>query len=400
MYIKFSTNQAFKKILLMIAIIVIFFSFVSCMGRSEPQGWAGGRIVDEDFITASMDGQLLSLDINSGKQNWEPNLIRVSEDEDNKRAIYGTPAIYNDIAFVAAYDGKLHAISLIDGSLIDSVTLDSSFIGGPVVYEDKLFLVSEEGILYGYKIVTSKETQKVALEPIWDSVDIAERVWSTPIIDEQIIYITSLDHSIYAVDIDTAELIWEFYTGGAIVASPLIYEDHIMFGSFDGEFYSLDKKTSDLNWAFSDSNNWYWAAPVLGYDADTALVFAPSLGGSIYAIDIETGILKWESTVENAIVGAPAIVNDMLVFGSRGNTLYVSEISSGIILGTCDVGDKIETPISVIDDIVFFGARDHSIRALKIKPNGNPDEYWDSPYFSDKAKDGENPNVLDWVPGC
>ena len=93
-------------------------------------------------------------------------------------------------------------------------------------------------------------------------------------------------------------------------------------------------------------------------------------------------------------------MNDMLVFGSRGNTIYVSEISSGIILGTCDVGDKIETPISVIDDIVFFGARDHSIRALKIKPNGNPDEYWDSPYFSDKAKDGENPNVVDWVPGC
>ena len=172
---------------------------------------AGGRIVDEDFVTASMDGQLLSLDINSGKQNWEPNLIRVSEDEDNKRAIYGTPAIYNDIAFVAAYDGKLHAISLIDGGLIDSVTLDSSFIGGAVVYEDKLFVVSEEGILYGYKIVTTKETQKVALEPIWDSVDIAEGVWSTPIIDEQIIYITSLDHSIYAVDIDTAELIWEFY---------------------------------------------------------------------------------------------------------------------------------------------------------------------------------------------
>ena len=399
MNIKFSIKCNFKIVTLILFSAFILVSSISCMGRSEPQGWPGGVIVDGDFVTASMDGQLISLDVDSGRQNWEPNLIRVSEDDENKRAIYASPAIYNGIAFLSSYDGKIHAISLSDGNLIASVALDSSFIGGPIIDSDNLFVVSEKGTIYAFNISISKES-KVTLQPTWDSFDVADGVWSTPIIDDQLIYITSLDHSIYAIDKKTGELIWDFDTKGAIVSSPVVYENNLMFGSFDGEFYSLDPRTGIKNWMFSGSNNWYWATPIVGYNLNTPLVFAPSLGGHIYAIDVETGSLEWESNVESPIVGTPAIVKDMLVFGSRDETVYVSEISSGITLGTCDIGDRVETPVSVIEDIVFFGARDHSIRALKIKANGNPDEYWDSPYFSDKAKDGKNPNVSDWVPGC
>ena len=381
--------------------IFILFALTACMGRSSaPQGWAGGVVVDDNFVTASMDGQLVSLNIDTGKQNWEPNMIRVTDDDDDKRAIYATPAVYGGVVFIASYDGKIHAISLSDGDLIDSVTLDSALIGGIFISEDKLFLVSEVGILYGYRILASVETKNVTLEPLWKPILIADGVWSTPVVHGEHIYVTSLDHYIYAIDAISGEEIWSFATQGAIVSSPILYQGNLMFGSFDGNFYSLNPDTGKENWVFRGSNNWYWADPIVGYDGDVPLVFASSLGGNIYALQIQTGIQQWESNIESAIVGAPAIVKDMLVFGSRDDTVYVSEISSGIILGTCDIGDRVETPMTAINDIVFFGARDHSIRALKIKQNGNPDEYWDSPYFSDKAKERKSPYVLDWVPGC
>jgi len=400
MYCKFSKNHITKFSTLALLGIFMLLSLVACSRQSGPQGWAGGVIVDGDFVTASMDGQLVSLDIDTGRQNWDPYMIRVVDDEDKNRAIYGTPAIYDEIGFVASYDGKLHAISLIDGKLIDSVTLGSSFVGGPVIDEDRIFVVSETGTLYGYKILASSDSRKVSLEPIWDPINIAEGVWSAPLIYDERIYVTSLDHSIYAVDAIEGKEIWSFTTQGAIVASPILYQNHLMFGSFDGDFYSLNPKTGKENWTFTGSDDWYWATPVVGYDDDDPLVFAASLGGSIYAIQIMTGINKWESKTEGAIVGSPAVVNDMLVFGSRDETIHVTEISSGISIGSCDIGDRIETPVTIYEDIVFFGARDHSIRALKIKQNGNPDEYWDSPYFSDKAKDEKNPNPIDWVPGC
>ena len=397
MHIEFLDNYRIKIPIIIILGILISFSLTGCMGRAgNPQGWAGGVIVDDNLVTASMDGQLVSLNVDTGKQNWEPHMIRVTDDDDDRRAIYATPAVYNGVAFVASYDGKIHAISLSDGSLIDSVTLDSSFIGGISISEDNLFVVSEVGVLYGYRILVSVETQKVSLEPLWNPILIADGVWSTPLVHGEHIYVTSLDHYIYAIDVVSGEEIWNFDTQGAIVSSPILYQDNLMFGSFDGNFYSLNPDTGKENWIFKGSNHWYWADPVVGYDEETPLVFASSLGGSIYAIQTQTGVQQWESNIESVIVGAPAIVKDMLVFGSRDETVYVSEISSGITLGTCDIGDKVETPITVINDIVFFGARDHSIRALKIKQNGN----WDSPYFSDKAKERKNPYVLDWVPGC
>jgi outer membrane protein assembly factor BamB len=401
MHIKFLRNYRIRFTGVIFFGIFILFALTACMGnQGAPQGWAGGVVVDDNFVTASMDGQLVSLNIDTGKQNWEPHMIRVTDDDDDKRAIYATPAVYDGVAFIASYDGKIHAISLSDGELIDSVTLDSAFIGGIFISEDKLFLVSEVGILYGYRIVSSVETKNVTLEPLWNPILIADGVWSTPVVHGEYIYVTSLDHSIYAIDAISGKKIWSFATQGAIVSSPILYQDNLMFGSFDGNFYSLNPDTGKENWIFRGSNHWYWADPIVGYDGNVPLVFATSLGGYIYAIQIQTGIQQWESNIESAIVGAPAIVKDMLVFGSRDETVYVSEISSGITLGTCDIGDRVETPMTAINDIVFFGARDHSIRALKIKQNGNPDENWDSPYFSDKAKERKSPYVLDWVPGC
>jgi hypothetical protein len=75
-------------------------------------------------------------------------------------------------------------------------------------------------------------------------------------------------------------------------------------------------------------------------------------------------------------------------------------LDSGMILASCDVGEKIESPIIAKEDSVYFSARDHSVRSLLIKQNGNPDEKWDSPYFSDKAKDNEDPTPNDWSPSC
>ena len=74
--------------------------------------------------------------------------------------------------------------------------------------------------------------------------------------------------------------------------------------------------------------------------------------------------------------------------------------ADSIKIQTSDVDERIETPVLAHENTVYFGARDHSIRALVIKRNGNPDEKWDAPYFSDKAKDDENPNPSDWSPSC
>ena len=130
------------------------------------------------------------------------------------------------------------------------------------------------------------------------------------------------------------------------------------------------------------------------------MIYVPSLDGNLYALDVNSGKKEWELETQGAIVGSPTIVSDMLVVGSTDGELRIVEIGSGELLGSCDIGESIESSITSEGSDVYFSVRDHSVRSIVVKPNGNPDEKWDAPYFSNLLKDDKNPQPSDWSPDC
>ena len=116
-------------------------------------------------------------------------------------------------------------------------------------------------------------------------------------------------------------------------------------------------------------------------------------------MDGNSGRKEWELETEGAIVGSPAIVADMVVIGSTDGEIRIVEANSGELLGSCDVGKSIESPITSEGSDVYFSVRDHSVRAITIKPNGNPDEKWDVPYFTNKDSE-EQPRPGEWNNDC
>jgi len=43
---------------------------------------------------------------------------------------------------------------------------------------------------------------------------------------------------------------WEFETKGAVYSTPLLDEDNVYIGSADHNFYALDKETGEKRWEF------------------------------------------------------------------------------------------------------------------------------------------------------
>ena len=154
--------------------------------------------------------------------------------------------------------------------------------------------------------------------------------------------------------------------------------------------------TGDEEWIFEKASNWYWGAAVI----NDQTIYIPSLDGKLYALDIRSGKKKWELETNGSIVGSPAIVSDMIVVGSTDGEIRIAETSSGEVLASCDVGKSIQSPITSDGFEIYFSVRDHSVRALTVKANGNPDEKWDAPYFSNLLKDDKNPQPSDWSPDC
>ncbi len=380
---------------LALCLILLLLVALGCTRINSAQGWSGALINDSHLVLTSMDGHIMVLDKQTGRHVWKPDLIRVNEKEENKRASYGIPAASKGIVFVGVYDGKIQAIEEDTGRIVETEVVSDDFeiIGGPLINNDKLFIGSSDGVLRSYSLDFSN--QQVIFNDDWE-FEVSGEIWSTPVISNGILLITSLDHNIYALKEDTGELIWESSTGGAIAATPVVHNGTVFVGSFDSVFYAFDLSTGEEKWTFEKASNWYWGTPLV----DENTIYVPSLDGKLYALDVNSGKKEWELKTEGAIVGSPAIVDDMIVIGSTDGEILIAETNSGELLGSCDVGKSIESPITSEGSDVYFSVRDHSVRAITIKPNGNPDEKWDAPYFSNLLKDDKSPQPGDWSPDC
>ena len=216
-------------------------------------------------------------------------------------------------------------------------------------------------------------------------------VWSSPIVENGVALVGSLDHNVYAVNIDDGSEKWRFRSGGAVTSGIAVAEGRVVFGSFDSTLYALDVETGNLVWRFDGASSWYWSAPLILND----VVYAPSLDGALYAIDINTGDLTWVYDSEGGqLVGSPATINEILAVpvADGGDSRIALLEPNGSVLAACRIGDDVRTSLEVDGDLIYFGAKDSTIRALRIKGNGNPDEEWvfvtdaDDPHPSDRPK--------------
>ena len=358
-----------------------------CTRIGIPQGWSSGAISGDAVYIGTMEGELLALDKVSGDTLWKRALPTPDETE---RAIYGKPAVADGLVLVGGYDGRLYAYGADGGDLEWQERLGGRIVGGPAT-RGGLAIVgagdvtsSDEGppgTLSAIDIATNDE--------VW-RVDVDGAIWASPVVADGIAYVGSMDHNVYAIDISDGGEKWRYRSGGAVVSEVALYENLVIFGGFDSRLYALNAETGEPVWVFDGSTRWYWAPPVV---ADGA-VYAASLDGSLYALDAETGALKWSFASGGQLVGAPAIVNGLIAVpvAAGGESKIALLEPNGSEQQACRIGADIRTSLAASDDLIYFGATDHTIMALRIKPNGNPDEEWvyvtnaDDPYPPGRAK--------------
>src|SRR5947209_1683638 len=62
---------------------------------------------------------------------------------------------------------------------------------------------------------------------------------SSPVAEGSLLYFTSYDRNVYAVDRHTGKKVWQFTTGNVIAASPLLNQGTLYIASTDHNVYAL-----------------------------------------------------------------------------------------------------------------------------------------------------------------
>ncbi|MBA7595073.1 Outer membrane protein assembly factor BamB [subsurface metagenome] len=166
-------------------------------------------------------------------------------------------------------------------------------------------------------------------------------IYSTPFVADGAVYIGAYDGKVYALNTSSrvagysfpqeSEGEWvypEEDSIGAIVGSPVVAEGILYIGSADGNLYAIDIVTSELAWdsPFATGDD-IWATPLV----HDGVVYIGSFDHKLYAIDAADGTLVWESPfqTDGAIAATPLFYNNTIYIGSFDRKFYAVDTSTG-----------------------------------------------------------------------
>ena len=75
-----------------------------------------------------------------------------------------------------------------------------------------------------------------------------DEVFQPIIVDQTVLFGSSADDQLYALDLKTGELKWKFFTEGPIRFAPAAWKDRVFVASDDGCLYALAIKDGSLLW--------------------------------------------------------------------------------------------------------------------------------------------------------
>lgn len=213
----------------------------------------------------------------------------------------------------------------------------------------------------------------------------AGRVISSPAVVDGMIYVGSTDCNVYAIDAGSGAQKWKFETKGWVVSSPAVDSGTVYVESYDGNLYAVDTKTGQLKWKFATAGERHYTGTHIHYLQPAAeampdpwdfylsspsvwngTVYFGSGDKNIYALDTNTGILKWKFQTGDVVHSSPAIADGTLYVGSWDTYLYALDASTGKEKWRFKTGDDPEahnhvgnqSSPAVVDGIVYFGSRD------------------------------------------
>jgi eukaryotic-like serine/threonine-protein kinase len=308
----------------------------------------------------------------------------------------GTPPPASSSIYIGSEDGHLYAIDATTGCerwafqtggadnsftivpdttcrLTSTIGVGSSAIqSAPAVANGVVYLSSDDHYVYALDAKTgNKKWTFFRKDEMNAPPNLSDgEAESSPAVGNGVVYVGSRapDHELYALDASTGSPIWPqpYPAGGAVLSSPRVVDGVVYFGSDDGFVYALDAATSLRIWQFQTGGHVRSSPAVVN-----GVVYVGSDDGSLYAIDASTGKLKWRYLTGAAVESSPAVKDGRVFVGSLDHYVYALNAVSGEPDWKYKTGDQVESSPAIGFGRVFIGSDDWNLYALD-EANGTP----------------------------
>ncbi len=224
--------------------------------------------------------------------------------------------------------------------------------------------------------------------------------WSGPVFHDGIIYVGSKDGRVIAINASGREEKWQWpdTTGirGLIYTTPIVDGDLVCIGTYSGEVYALNRADGEYIWVYPPKGEGYIGAVVGSPVIANGIMYISSSNGKVYALNTTNGKRKWET--DHILAGklwtSPAVMGGTLYVSTLDGHIYDVSLETGELLGwafSAEAGFA-SSPV-VYEDHIYVGSFDRYLYSIEIgsnvstwkfpqqKPAGN--WFWASPIVNE-----------------
>lgn len=201
-------------------------------------------------------------------------------------------------------------------------------------------------------------------------------IYSTPVSDDDNIYIGSDDGNLYCLNLKNGNKIWSYSCGQAIKSTPAIYKGSVIVSTSDGRVVSLDKIKGTKKWEFKSKRekrldiwDYYTASPIVNNNT----IYWGCGEGVFYALDANSGKVKWERSAGSIIHGDAVYDNERVYFGDFKGNFYAYSHSGELKWKFKALGSQyfpnaeFQRGALLHEGVLYIGCRDYNIYAIDAK---------------------------------
>jgi outer membrane protein assembly factor BamB len=333
-----------KKIALCIVLSVLLAGMISgCTAAAGTASSWPGITADGETGFFAYGAEIYAIDAKNGSLIW-----RYPSEPNTKTQFFAAPAVSADQVFAGSYNNTLVALDKSNGfEKWSFIIAKDRYIASPLVVGDKVFAPNTDKYLYALN---------TAGDLLW-SFKTGGPNWTKPVSDGQFVYLASMDHILYAFNIDypTAALVvdktgsrtlvekplWSVDLGTAVVADPVLSNGKVFVATIDGKLHSIDTTSGKIVWTFTDGDQYksVWGSPVVTVDA----VYLGNENGDLFAVSPETGKALWP---EPYAAGAPLIAGGV---ETENGVMFVNQQGKVFSINAA----KEPKPVVSLDTVIY-----------------------------------------------
>ncbi len=287
--------------------------------------------------------------ISTINQGHKPIWTFVCEDE-----VRGTAAYESGAVFVGALDNNLYALEAATGKFLWKYPTGGAIVGRPAVKDHLLYFGSEDMKLHVVNPGTGKS--------LW-TYKTNGYVRSSPCLSDNYAFIGSDDGYLHSLSLSNGHRVWRFQTGTPIRSTPLFSENLIYTGSEGGDFYCLDLFSSP-KWHFRAKRAITSSPALLG-----EMIIFGSMDSILYAVDAHGGWEVWRYRLGKGTISSPAVDDARIYIGASDGNIYCIDGYAGREVWTYKTGHQVNGSPLVVDNFVFCGSVDGKFYCIE-KPTG------------------------------